>query len=220
MVIPYKPKPISTPHIEATVTTGPQGGTSYQSKLYYTHEGDSIDFAMLGQIADGLWNHIGASWRGVLQPGIYFFPISCRYLTSGEDIEATSSFSATEGQLSAVSGSNDFLPEDDNVVIQRRTFKRGRNMRGRIFIPFVPEDLAVNSTLNSLGLTKYKELAGKLSDVITISQAGTITPGTPNGKQGLLETVGQCRVVSEIMSRRDRRFPRRPVAFPAPRQYA
>jgi hypothetical protein len=185
--------------------------------LYYEYSGDPLGLGELSEAAEAVWGHLSANWKSCLIPSIHFFPVKLRRITPSEDIEVTSVGASQAGNYDVSSPSADNLPEDDCVVIQRRTFLRGRENRGRIFISFVPETAAKDSTLTPVGLSTYKALATKLSDSITIPDVGTLDPATPNGKLGVLVLTKQCRVVSEIMSRRDRRNPKRPVAFAAPR---
>jgi hypothetical protein len=218
--VPYKPLPITGSYFVATVTTGRMGGVSFQNKLYYKLLGDVPENETLKFYADSIHTHWAATWRALLPAEIYLFPTTLRWRTGVEDLEQNSTENAAAGTHSVLDDAGELMPEGNQVVIQRRTGKAGRNKRGRVFIPWVLEKLANDSTLNAEGLLKYKALATKLSNTVTVPDRGEMIPATPDGKTGVLEQVMECRLVSEIMSRRDRRTPKRPVYFSAVREFS
>jgi hypothetical protein len=172
-------------------------------------------------IADFMWAYHNSNLRSVLPTNVFLYPMECRYLGNGADIEAVSTENAGAGTLTGIDPPiAPLMPEQNQVVIQRRTGMAGHANRGRIFLPYVAEKLANDSTLNADGIAKYKAIAVKFSDTITVDGVAEMIPQTPNGKTGQLVQVTQCRVVSEVCSRRDRRNPKRPVYFATLPQYS
>ncbi len=207
-------------HLEATITWT-SSSVSYQSKLYYVEAGaGALTLDNIVQAADFVLAKIKVALREAIPPYVTLQPLVVRFRTSSVDIEDTSSEAGAVGLWSgAMTGpglEDDVLPEGDQIVIQRRSSLAGRSKRGRIFLPFVPEELVDNSTINAAGLVIYKKIATKFAQTIEMEDLGTWSPVTKDYKNGVLVPVTHCRVVSEVCTRRDRRMPKRPVAFRAP----
>jgi hypothetical protein len=170
--------------------------------------------------ADFMWAHHHATLRSVLPNHVTLYPFECRFLGGGKDIEAVSQENAGLGTLNGSDAAIEpLMPEQNQVVIQRRTGMSGHANRGRVFLPYIAEKLADDSTLNSVGIAKFKAIAVKFSDAVTVAGLEQFLPQTRNGKTGQLVPVIQCRLVSEICSRRDRRNPKRPVYFATTPQF-
>lgn len=108
------------------------------------------------------------------------------------------------------SATGDVLPEQNCVVIQRRTGQPGRNKRGRVFVPFVPELYSNGSTLNTTGVGAYQAIAGMVASNVTAGPDDSVfIPVTKNYKTATLENVVQGRFLTEIGTRDDRKFVRR-----------
>lgn len=128
--------------------------------------------------------------------------VTLRWVSGGSEVEGDNSNGVVAGTVSG-----DVLPEEDVIVIQRRTGFVGRNKRGRIFFPFVPEAFQADGALNSTGLTAAAGLAAMVKSNV-VSGATTYNPQTPNWKDGGLLAVTQAGYVTTTCSRRDRRSPK------------
>jgi hypothetical protein len=204
-------------HLEATLTWT-SSSASYQSKLYYTVSEGMPDLSVLVQVADFINAKMQSALRAVIPDYITLQPVTVRVRGGEVDIEDQSSEPAAVGTWTGggTEPEDDVLPEGDQIVIQRRTGLAGRSKRGRVFLPFVPEQLVDNSTLNAVGLPRYKTIATKMSQTIDMGGLGDAQPVTPDYKNQTMRNVTHCRVVSEVCTRRDRRAPQRPVYFRAP----
>jgi len=206
-------------HLEATLTWTSSSAT-YQSKLFYFYNDATPDLENITQYADFILAKVKASLRAVIPVYVTLQPLTVRTRGGGLDIEDTSTEAGVTGLFLdgdlVEDEETDVLPEGDQIVIQRRTGQAGRSKRGRVFLPFVPEGLVDNSTLNSQGLPLYKTIATKFSQPIDCGALGILTPMTKDYKNSELLPISHCRVVSEVCTRRDRRAPKRPVAFRAP----
>lgn len=118
------------------------------------------------------------------------------------------------------SGENgESLPEEDCVVIRKRTGKPGRTHRGRMFIPLVPEEFQDESRLNATGIIAYEALAHKFKNVWTFSGTLSGMTGTPKHAAwaaGTLDTIVETGIVVDVLNRRDRRDPRRLIYQASP----
>lgn len=111
------------------------------------------------------------------------------------------------------------LPEEDCVVIRKRTGKPGRTHRGRMFIPLVPEEAQDEGRLTSIGITTYEALAQKFKNVWTFSGTLSGMTGTPKHaawSAGTLDTIVETGIVVDVLNRRDRRDPRRLIYQASP----
>jgi hypothetical protein len=207
-------------HFQAVVTVGRLGGKSYQSKLYYrTEVGGVPSIEDMATVGDAIHQTFAANWRSTIPPEITLFPTGVRYYGVNSDVEGQSTEAAAVGGALSANDTQDVMPEQNVVVIQRRTGMRGRNFRGRIFLPFVMERWAVDSTLTPQAMAVFKALATKLSNRVAVPGYGDLFPCTPDFKTQTLPAITECRVVSEVLSRRDRRDPKRPVVFAAVKEY-
>lgn len=138
-----------------------------------------------------------------------FFAVNIRWLGVTADIEAKSNVAGAAGTRAV-----GVFPEEVAACIQRRTGVKGRQNRGRVFMPFVPLLFANGSTLSTTGVEAYQSLGNMIKSNVecedaATSNVATFAPRTPNFKQGVLNPVVQTRVLSELASRRDRRFVKR-----------
>ena len=209
------------PYITATLNWSSASG-SHNTILYYKPTDLVITQQNIVAVADFILAKLGTACRAVIPPYIKFNPIVVRTHGDGTDLEDTSSEASGAGTYTILQselglGENDVLPEGNQVVIQRRTGLAGRSKRGRVFIPYVPETFCDNSTLNAVGLPKYKTLAQKIAQSIEAGDNGeTLDACTPDFKNQVMVHVTHARVVSEVLYRKDRREPKRPVYFKAP----
>lgn len=173
-------------------------------RLYYIKTaGPDPTQAQLDTYANTIFTTLAVSLLACLSDSAQFRQIQMFLRGGAAEMEAYSTAAAADG---AVSG--DMFPEECAVVIQRRTGLPGRDKRGRIFIPFIGEADADDSTLTAPAVTRFKALATALKTPL-VSGGITLSPRTPSFQSGILNPVIQCRVLSEICSRRQRRSPKR-----------
>ncbi len=145
----------------------------------------------------------------------------CNCLTSAETFVGThvswySSTTMFEGFSSSaavpgVVATNQSLPEEDCVVIRKRTGLAGRTHRGRIFVPLVPETLQDDGRLTPAGITAYLGLAYKFKTQWTFDGDLLGMIGTPKHaawQAGTLDTIHETGLVVDVLNRRDRRNPK------------
>lgn len=177
-------------------------------RLYYkptiSEPNNDTDMNALADIFFAAFDNLLAA---VLADTCFFLNVRVRFLDNTSDLEG---FSTDNSEAGAADGT--FHGEEIAVVIQRRSNSPGRNKRGRIFLPFVPQTFVNESSLSGPAVTAYKAVATAMEAERTYDGT-TYVPCTPNFKDGFLEEVKQCRLVGEIMSRRDRRFPKRPAVY-------
>lgn len=148
--------------------------------------------------------------RNVINPDIQWMGVRARYLTPTVDLVGYSS----EAPAVGLAVSDDTEPEEVAVVIQRTTGLPGRNKRGRVFLPHVPSDFLEGSAIVAAHRAAYLEVAENIAENLTLAD-DTFSPATPDWKNNLLVPVTTAKVVGEVMSRRDRREPKRAPIYAA-----
>jgi hypothetical protein len=185
--------------------------------LYYL-TAPAMDAGGMVEALDTVQTALADVFKAGMNQQTWVDPCWGRYVGGSNEFEGQSSANSVQGTV-VNSGSviNDAMPEENAVVIQRRTDLIGRSKRGRIFVPFIPELFAMDSELTTAALDAYKAVGSQVARIFTLPSSGrTLTPVQPDFKNGLLHQVLRCRVLSEICSRRDRRDPKRPVYYLAP----
>jgi len=181
---------------------------SASCKLYYkatvSEPDENTD---MNALADAFFALFDGPLADVLPTDCLFLNTRVLFKDSTKELEGFSTDNSAEGTVASV-----FMGEEVAVVLQRRTSKPGRSKRGRIFLPFVPVSYSSASTLTTTAITKYSAV-GTAMEQDVVYDGVSYTPATPNFKDNVLENVTQVRLVGEIMSRRDRRFPKRPAIF-------
>lgn len=109
---------------------------------------------------------------------------------------------------------DDVLPEDDAVVIQRRSGLSGRSKRGRIFVPFIPKTFVEGSHLVPDGYEAFQSVATAFFSDRVIG-AITYKPILLDRKNELLVDITAANVVLEICNRRDRYNPKKKATIAA-----
>lgn len=181
-------------------------------QLYYTETTGTITLANILNAADEIHAIFNAEVISSLISQCTFKTM-VRKLTNTVDIEGAFTDAPSSGDIE----DSETLPETDAVVMRRRTGKPGRNKRGRIFWPYIPESLQKDGQLTDDGVDIYKAIAYKLKVPLVLATTGvTLTPVTPDFKTNALEIVTDTQVVGSIMSRRDRMQPKRPLVISTP----
>lgn len=173
--------------------------------LYYLIAGGGTPptLATIGTFANGFKTAYSAATAPTLVSLCEVSKVTVKYVTGGNEVEGDN----TNGIIGGAHPTSDVLPEEDVVCIQRRTGLVGRNKRGRIFWPFVPEAEQHDGELENTGVQLYAAVAQMvLSDVVAAGT--TFHPHTLDHKNSVLVPLVQCGVVLQICSRRDRRFPK------------
>lgn len=194
-------------HFEATLRFR-RGNAQASCILYYTPDVGSgePDFENMPMIADAVHAHFSGAIQGIINVGTEFLGVDVIYATTDVRWEASSTEGAVAGEVVG-----DPLPEEDAVVVQRRTGLPGRGKSGRVFLPFVPETFATDSALTAGALVEYKAFALKMSEFVAAVEGGfpALSPVQPIFKTSTFLPVISCRVLDNTCSRRDRRDPKR-----------
>lgn len=194
-------------HVEANLVFGHNDQVA-RCKLYYAISAGGITVANITAVCDefrSVWNSVIIA---CLPSSARFDGVEMRNRLGALDVEGRSSDAPDNGTAAA-----QMLPEEDCVVMRRHTGKAGRSKRGRIFFPFVPDELQSSGHLTPDAIGTYKAVAYKMKIPIVLAVTGvTLTPKQPDFKNSLLETVTETQLVLDVLNRRDRRNPKQLVA--------
>lgn len=173
----------------------------------YTISGGSITVGNVNEVALQLYDGWTAVICSVLSTRDKFAAVNVKWFGGSTQLDGVSDHAPTVGLVE----DSDTLPEEDCVVIRKRTGLQGRTHRGRVFVPLVPEVFQNDGRLTDDAIGFYEALANKFKDVWTFS--GTIAglTGTPKHAAfhaGTLDTIQEVGVVVDVLNRRDRRDPR------------
>lgn len=174
----------------------------------------SITMANSPFVANQLASGFEAEFCAVLTTACKFVGTHVIYYGGSTNFEAYSDNTPAAGTVAT----NQSLPEEDCVVIRKRTGLADRTHRGRIFVPLVPETLQEESRLTDAGITAYNALAYKFKQVWSFDESLAGMVGTPKHaawKAGTLDTIVETGVVVDVLNRRDRRDPRALIYQPA-----
>lgn len=99
-------------------------------------------------------------------------------------------------------------PEYVAVVIRRTTGLAGRAGKGRIFMPYVPDEhLGQDSRLTDTAIGRYKAIGVQMKTNFNVSGAAWQWL-QPNRQNGQMVVVRDCMVDVDVLTRRDRTAPR------------
>lgn len=184
-----------------------RGSVVASCTLYYASPGTTPDPDDIGTYASDVAAKVEGAILPLLEPTTTFDGVDLFYKASDLDLQGASSAGPQNGTAAA----GDILPEEDAVVIQRRTGQPGRNSRGRIFLPFIPEVFALDSKLTAAAITKYQTLCTSLMEPVASGPEGGVIlqPRHYNKKASVFQPIIAWRVVDNTCSRRDRRAPKR-----------
>lgn len=165
---------------------------------------------MIG-IADDFQTHFGGGAQGILPVQCRMARVSAMWKSGAVQVEGVSGNNPVVG---GVSGS-DILPEEDAVLLRRRTGLAGRSKRGRVFLPYVPETFQASGTLTQAARTAYSTFGGLMMSTLSTGTGQDFEPCTVDFKNGALLPLVAVEYVSTTVSRRDRRHPKRLFSYPA-----
>lgn len=182
-------------------------GKEHRFALYYTAEGGST--APTASTIQSIANDFKTAFSTALPPCFTtahaFSGVDAVYTGGGVQVDARSNIAESAGTVSG-----DVMPEEVAVLIQRRTGLQGRQRRGRVFIPCVPDSFVTGSALTSAALLVYKAVAEMMIGPVAAGSEETgWNPMQPSPTLSVLMPLTQTRVYSEVVSRRDRRFVKR-----------
>lgn len=155
-----------------------------------------------------------------LMPTNHFFQrVECRFYGSGNSFFFANSVAAAGPGLIAsaeapttefdpTSTSEDIMPDDTALILQKKTGLRGRANQGRVFIGGMSEKVQFAGEVTELYIEKVKTLAGKLNTSITVNGSGYSSPihGRHwNRKDNVMRPITKVYAVKAIGSRMDRR---------------
>lgn len=181
-------------------------GTIFTCSTRYAITGGTPTATNMPEIAEQLAAGFKDVFAAVLPESCTYVGCYVKYYGGATDLEAYSS--SSQNALGTVV--SETLPEEDCVVIRKRTGKSGRTHRGRIFVPLVPEDFQVEGRLTDDGKTAYNALAYKFKTVWTFTGTIAAMTGTPKHaafSAGTLDTITETGIVVDVLNRRDRRDP-------------
>ena len=104
--------------------------------------------------------------------------------------------------------SEDIMPDDTCLVIQKKTGLKGRANQGRLFIGGISETIQYAGEVSAAYATQAKTLAAKVNTDITVSGSGFTTVLHArhwNRKANQMKPITKVYVVKAIGSRMDRR---------------
>jgi len=179
-------------------------------RLYYLPQSAGAfnpTLANIATFANGFRTAFLAASQPALTADCRLSSVRLRWVSGGTEVEGDNNNGNIVG-----SASGDTLPEEDVIVIQRRTGLIGRKNRGRVFWPFVPKSFCdEGGELSAAGLAAANGLATMVKSVVT-SNGVTFDPQTINFKDGQCKLIVQTGYLTATASRRDRRFPHRMTA--------
>lgn len=207
------PPPVPLPpHVHAKLVMSNAVSVSVASISTYWQPTGEMPVNTLGeaqQLADGIKAHFVNQIRSVLIDHCYFNAVVVRMVGYAEQWDAQSTDAASQGLIIETPA----MPEEVAVCIQRRTGLPGRDMRGRVFMPYVPRTFLVNeSRLSDDAIAAYRALGIRFRTVISGLLATAWTPVHISRKTGLAAQVKDTRVDIDVMSQRGRRAPKQVLA--------
>ncbi len=206
------------PHLEVIITAR-HVSVDISNKYYFIVQTGSLVAADMQSVADWIQTKYVAPILSTMARETTVYPPVCKYQNGASYFESTGADGPETGG-STISDPGEepagMMPEQNAVVLQKRTNLGGRSKRGRWFFGFVPELFAVDSTLNDNAVGQYQTLAKVLLAVQTITPISkTLLPVHYDAKNNAFHQLTQERACQEIMSRRDRRYPKWPLFYNA-----
>lgn len=178
------------------------------SRLYYLPQSAfSPTLANIATFANGFRTAFLTAVTGAHCPDVVMSSVALRWVSGGLEVEGENNNGVIVGTIPG-----DTLPEEDVLVIHRRTGMIGRQNRGRVFWPFVPKDFVGDGgELSASGILAAVALAGMVKSNV-VSNGTTFIPQTIDFKDAVARPVVQSGYLVATGSRRDRRFPKQTVA--------
>lgn len=198
------------PHLEIVIRCG-ETNNAATNKYYYLLSAGAITAADIQGVANQFSTLFKAKYCPLLAPRFFFINAKATWRDGTDEFEAI----GTGGLVAGTVTTDETLPESSCVVLRRKTNKAGRANRGRVFIPFVPEDFQEASRLVADAIEKYQSLGVLIKSQQTLTGGQVCVPHTPNYKESVFNLVTGVEVVVDVLTRRDRANPRTPEAVAA-----
>jgi hypothetical protein len=198
-------------HLKVTLNFRNSNGALASVALYYRLDGgDDPTSGSIDNIANDFLTAFTAAPQNCMTTTTTMLSVVTKWNDGVNEVEATSAGSGIAGDLTS-----DICSERSAVIIQRRTGKVGRNRRGRIFWPFVPETLQAGGALvSTAGTEAYQGIGAMIRNPVTADSQSYVAV-QPDFKTNQLFDVTQVFVVTELGSRRDRSYPKKMPKIPA-----
>ena len=191
-----------------------------RSRLYWASDTAPENETHLTVIADAIKTAFTNPLIALMPDTHFFQRVECRWYGAGDSaFFANSTSVAAEGEIDAPDENNavadgagslseDIMPDDTCLVIQKKTGLKGRANQGRLFIGGISETIQYAGEVSAAYATQAKTLAAKVNTDITVSGSGFTTVLHArhwNRKANQMKPITKVYVVKAIGSRMDRR---------------
>lgn len=186
------------------------------TKCYYRVVAGEVDNDNIQGIANLVGLVLNNAFTAMMAYPVSAGPPTVVWRSGATELEATGDESTivTNGGVGTSGTPLDSMPEQNAIVLQKRTNLAGRNKRGRWFVPFVPESFFADSTITEAGLLVCQAMGQELvGDQVPSGTGVTLRPVHKDNKLQVLNDILHVRVLSEVGSRRDRRDIKKPIAY-------
>lgn len=172
--------------------------------MIYVVTGAEITIANIATVADALYSHFSPTLRACIPTTCSFWNLGVRFKTLSTDLEGYASDAGEAGTVAS-----EVLPEYAAVCMRKRTSIPGRQNRGRLFFPCVPETFQNKGRLTDAAATTYKAFATLLDqDFVSAGVGMTFAPFLHNRKDIQLVRITQMQLTIDLCTRRDRAWPK------------
>jgi hypothetical protein len=197
--------------------------TRYQhlrSRLYWASDTAPENESHVTVMADAIKTAFTPALPALLPDTHFFEKVECRWYGAGDSLlYANSSAAPGVGLLDAPNDgdslsdgdgslSEDIMPDDTALVIQKKTGLRGRANQGRLFIGGIAENVNFAGVVSDPYIPHVKTLASKVVTDINVNGSGFTTVLHArhwNRIANQMKTITKVYVVNQMGSRMDRR---------------
>lgn len=211
VVIPHPFPNIACLRVVNYVQT-PRRVMSFES--YWQPETTPLNPTLMAFYADNFMADIGALWAPLAADTCQLAATYVRYTDETHDFDAWAPTAPIDGTNHALVGGNDeWEPEFMCALIRRLTGKRGRHMRGRMFIPGICEAVVSKGRFTIPIYAALHDIAAFFG-ADRVYGAGTFHARHWSRKTDDLVVVTKCQAMEEVYTRRDRSI--RGIRLPVP----
>jgi hypothetical protein len=189
---------------------------------YWEHdEGITMTQPAITGVANSFLAGIGAVWAPVADTQFEIISVKATYMKGTEYADANSDAGTIPGTADgAGAGLADAMGDEIALVIQRRTGKRGRRYRGRMFIPGISENVNAHGFVEATYATQADNIAaffgadhiitdGPATDTVWHARHYVVGPRDPEPPHAPLLApefiaITDCRWVNKLSTRQDR----------------
>lgn len=194
-------------HLKLTVNfQNTVAGARATSIFYYVVDtGPQPEIGSIAEVAEFFKSQVFDGFAPGLPIGIAITNVEAVWTAGSNQYDGISTSTGTTGSVSG-----DILPEEDCVVLQKRTGVAGRNKRGRWFIPYVPESFQAHGELNAAAKAAWLPICDSLrSPQVDAVGPTTWNPVLADSKTGTWVRIQDVRLVNQVCNKRGRRTPKR-----------